>query len=68
MLHVSHRELALMAAMSRPHVSVILGHFRRLKLVQYERVRPLSGTVDALSAYVAAGAISTPRVGPGSGS
>lgn len=52
-VHVSHREIALMAAMSRPHVSVVMGHFRRLGLVEYERGRPLSVNVEALASYVA---------------
>lgn len=63
LLHVSHREIALMAAMSRPHVSVILGYFRRMKLVQYERGRPLSVNVGALVAYIASREATSARGG-----
>lgn len=52
-LHVSHHELARLAAMSRPHVTVTLGHFRRQRLVDYSRGRPLSVDVPALTAYLA---------------
>ncbi len=51
-LTLSHAELAQMAAMSRPHVSVTMGNFRRRGLVQYRRNRPLLVDVQSLSAYV----------------
>jgi CRP/FNR family transcriptional regulator len=34
---VSHNELAQLAGMSRPHVTVIMGRLRHRRLVQYER-------------------------------
>jgi CRP/FNR family transcriptional regulator, cyclic AMP receptor protein len=34
---VSHNELAQLAGMSRPHVTVTMGRLRRRRLVQYER-------------------------------
>ncbi|MCA1601173.1 MAG: helix-turn-helix domain-containing protein, partial [Acidobacteria bacterium] len=40
-LQVSHGELAQMAAMSRPHVTVTMGKFRRRGLVRYGAGRPL---------------------------
>lgn len=51
-LHVSHDELAQMAAMSRAHVTVTMGKFRRQGLVRYERNRPLVVNVPALKAYL----------------
>lgn len=39
-LPVSHEELAQMAAVSRPHVTVTMGKLRRLGLVNYERNKP----------------------------
>ena len=47
-LHVSHDELAQMGAMSRSHVTVTMGKFRRYGLVQYGRNRPLVVNVAAL--------------------
>jgi CRP/FNR family transcriptional regulator, cyclic AMP receptor protein len=51
-LTLSHSELAQMAAMSRPHVSVTMGNFRRRGLVQYGRNSPLLVNMQRLSAYV----------------
>ncbi len=51
-LAMSHEELAQMAAMSRPHVTVTMGHLRRRGLVQYERNRPLVVDVEALAKYL----------------
>jgi CRP/FNR family cyclic AMP-dependent transcriptional regulator len=53
-LSLSHTELADMAAMSRPHVTVTMGNFRRLGLVQYGRNTPLLVDAQRLSAYVKA--------------
>lgn len=53
-LHVSHLDLARMAAMSRAHVTVTLGHFRRQQLIHYDRGRPLTVNVGALATYLAA--------------
>lgn len=52
-LHVSHDELAQMAAMSRSHVTVTMGKLRSRGLVQYERNQPLMVNVSALNAYLA---------------
>jgi len=51
-LPVSHDELAQMAAMSRPHVTVTMGKLRRQNLVFYERSRPLTVDVPLLTAYL----------------
>lgn len=51
-LHVSHDELAQMAAMSRSHVTVTMGKLRRQNLVFYERSRPLTVDVPLLTAYL----------------
>jgi len=51
-LPVSHDELAQMAAMSRPHVTVTMGKLRRRGLVQYERNKPLTVDTEALSVYL----------------
>jgi len=51
-LPVSHDELAQMAAMSRPHVTVTMGKLRRRGLVQYERNQPLTVDTEALNAYL----------------
>lgn len=48
----SHDELARLAAMSRAHVTVTLGLFRRGRLIQYERGRPLTIDVPALTSYM----------------
>ncbi|MDT7858369.1 Crp/Fnr family transcriptional regulator [Rubrivirga sp. S365] len=54
-LALTHDQLARLAAMSRPHVSVVLGEFRDRGLVAYTPGRPLVPDVDALQALVAAG-------------
>lgn len=51
-LHVSHDELAQMAAMSRSHVTVTMGKLRRLGLILYERNQPLVVNAPALTAYL----------------
>ncbi|MCA1622742.1 MAG: Crp/Fnr family transcriptional regulator [Acidobacteria bacterium] len=51
-LPVSHDELAQMAAMSRPHVTVTMGKLRRRGLVNYERNKPLTVDPEALSIYL----------------
>lgn len=48
-LRVSHEELAQLAAMSRSHVTVTMGNFRRQGLVHYERNQPLIVNILALS-------------------
>ncbi len=48
-LHISHDELAQLAAMSRSHVTVTMGNFRREGLVSYGRNQPLIVNVIALS-------------------
>ncbi len=52
-LYISHDKLAQMAAMSRSHVTVTMGRFRRQGLVQYERNQPLIVNVSVLNAYLA---------------
>lgn len=52
-LPVSHEELAQMAAMSRPHVTVTMGKLRQRGLVRYERSRPLVVNIEALAKYLA---------------
>ena len=47
-LHISHHELAQLAAMSRSHVTVTMGNFRRHGLVRYERNQPLIVNMLAL--------------------
>jgi Mn-dependent DtxR family transcriptional regulator len=44
---VSHNELAQLAGMNRPHVTVTMGRLRRRGLVQYDREGPVR--VDAAS-------------------
>lgn len=51
-LPVSHEELAQMAAMSRPHVTVTMGKLRRRGLVSYERNKPLTIDTEAFSIYL----------------
>ncbi len=51
-LPVSHDELAQVAAMSRPHVTVTMGKLRRRGLVNYERNKPLMVDTEALSIYL----------------
>ena len=40
-LGVTHSDLAAMAALSRPHVSVLMSEFRARRLVSYSRTGPL---------------------------
>lgn len=49
----SHGELARLAAMSRAHVTVTLGLFRRGRLIEYARGRALTVDVPALTSYMA---------------
>lgn len=51
-LSLSHNELARMAGMTRPHVTVTLGRLRRRGLVRYQREGPLRVDVAALTAYL----------------
>lgn len=51
-LSLSHSELAKMAGMSRPHVTVTLGRLRRRGLLRYKREGPLRVDVPALMAYL----------------
>jgi CRP/FNR family transcriptional regulator len=51
-LPISHNELAQMAAMSRPHVTVTMGKLRRRGLVRYERNKPLTVDTKALNIYL----------------
>ncbi len=51
-LPISHNELAQMAAMSRPHVSVTMSKLRTRGFVDYERNRPLAVNVPALRKYL----------------
>ncbi len=52
LLPISHGELAQMAAMSRPHVTVTMGKLRGRGLVQYNRNSPLTVDVEALNNYL----------------
>ncbi len=52
-LHISHDELAQMAAMSRPHVTVTMGKLRSRGLVLYKRNQPLVVNVSTLNTYLA---------------
>jgi len=51
-LAVSHDDLAQMAAMSRPHVTVTMGEFRNRGFVEYGRNQPLVVDVTSLTAYL----------------
>ena len=51
-LHATHTELARWAAMSRSHVTVTLGRFRRQRLIRYARAGGLTVNVPALAAYL----------------
>ncbi|MGI8899199.1 MAG: Crp/Fnr family transcriptional regulator [Pyrinomonadaceae bacterium] len=51
-LSVSHDELAQMAAMSRPHITVTMGKLRQHELVRYERHLPLVVDVLALTDFL----------------
>jgi CRP/FNR family cyclic AMP-dependent transcriptional regulator len=52
LLHVSHDELAQMAAMSRSHVTVTMGKLRRQGVVDYARNRPIMVNVPLLTNYL----------------
>lgn len=52
MLPVSHDDLAQMAAMSRPHVTVTMGRLRRQGLVRYGRGQALAVNVPALKSFL----------------
>ncbi|MCA1590772.1 MAG: Crp/Fnr family transcriptional regulator [Acidobacteria bacterium] len=52
MLSISHNELAQMAAMSRPHVSVTMNKLRQRAVLDYGRNRPLIVNVRAMSEYL----------------
>ena len=49
---VSHSELAQLAGMSRPHVTVTMGRLRRRGLVQYNREGPVRVDVASLTEYL----------------
>jgi CRP-like cAMP-binding protein len=49
---VSHNELAQLAGMSRPHVTVTMGRLRRRELVQYEREGLVRIEVASLTDYL----------------
>jgi len=49
---VSHNELAQLAGMSRPHVTVTMGRLRRRNLVQYEREGLVRVDVAPLTEYL----------------
>jgi len=49
---VSHNELAQLAGMSRPHVTVIMGRLRGRRLVQYEREGVVRVELAALTDYL----------------
>lgn len=51
-LILSHDELARMASLSRQQVTLTLGGFRRLGLVRYDRSRPLTVNIQALSSHL----------------
>ena len=51
-LPIGHDELARMAAMTRPHVSVTMGKLRDRGLVHYERGRQLTVRVTRLVEYL----------------
>src|SRR6185503_4436561 len=46
---VSHNELAQLAGMSRPHVTVTMGRLRRRRFVQYDREGPVRVEVKSLT-------------------
>lgn len=56
-LPVGHEELARMAAMSRPHVTVTMGKLRALQLLHYGRRTQLTVDLAKLSAYLDQGPI-----------
>ena len=52
MVSVSHNELAQLAGMSRPHVTITMGRLRRRELVQYERDSAVRVDVPSLTDYL----------------
>jgi CRP-like cAMP-binding protein len=51
-LSLTHVDIARMSAMSRPHVTVTLGKFRRLRVIEYGRGRPISVNLPALTTHL----------------
>lgn len=51
-LAVTHRELALLASMTRSHVTVVLNRFRNRKAIAYQRMRPITVRIDRLEALL----------------
>ena len=51
-LTLTHAEIATAAAMSRPHVSVTLGRFRRKGLIRYRRQEAIVVDIQRLRAYL----------------
>ena len=51
-LDTSQDQLARMSAMSRPHVTVVMGAFRRQGLVRYGRGQPLTVNTEALKVFL----------------
>ena len=51
-LPVGHDKLARMAAMTRPHVSVIMGKLRARALLEYDRGSQLTVNVERLASYI----------------
>jgi len=48
----THAEIAQAAAMTRPHVSVTLGRFRRRGLIRYRRHEPIAVEIDRMRLYL----------------
>ena len=65
LLRASHDELALMAAMSRSHVTVTMGRLRRNGLVRYGRNQPLLVNVPALAEQISGPRSERREVGTG---
>jgi CRP-like cAMP-binding protein len=51
-LALSHEQIAVMAAMSRPHVSVTMGKLRKLGLIDYGRDTPLRVRLEPIKAFI----------------
>ncbi len=51
-LPISHQDLARLAAMSRQHVTLVMGRLRSLGLVHYERGRPLVIDTAAVASFL----------------
>lgn len=51
-LPFSHSDLAKMAAMSRPHVTVTMNKLRGKGLIEYERNRPLTVNISTLRSHL----------------